>query len=94
VSVDDRLARWAQRDAAIGLDAELTEARAALSARDAEIADLRQRNEQLSQRLAQLAGERDHLARQVGSSHRRPLWRWVYLRARAVAGKLVRALEA
>jgi hypothetical protein len=94
VSVDDRLARWAQRDAAIGLDAELTEARAALSARDAEIADLRQRNEQLAQRVAQLVTERDRLARQAGTSHRRPLWRWAYLRARAVAGKVLRALES
>jgi hypothetical protein len=94
VSVDDRLARWAQRDAAIGLDAELTEVRAALAARDAEIADLRQRNEQLAQRVAQLATERDLLSRQVGTSHRRPLWRWAYLRARAVAGKVLRALES
>jgi hypothetical protein len=94
VSVDDRLARWAERDAAIGLDAELTEARAALAARDAEIADLRQRNEQLAQRVTQLTAERDRLAGQVGTMHRRPLWRWAYTRARSLAGRVLRALES
>jgi hypothetical protein len=94
VSVEDTLARWAQRDAAIGLDAELAETRTALAASQAEVTDLRQRNEQLAQRVAQLTAERDVLARQVGAAHRRPAWRWAYRRGRALAAKVARRIGA
>ena len=68
--VDEKLARWAQRDAAIGLDAELNETRVALTARDDEIVDLRARNERLAQNVAQLVTERDALARQIQTLQR------------------------
>jgi hypothetical protein len=91
MSVDETLARWAQRDAAIGLDAELAEVRLALEGRDSEIADLRQRNEQLAQRVAQLVTERDGLSRQVAALQRPPLSHRVYRRARSFAGRALRA---
>jgi chromosome segregation ATPase len=88
--VVETLARWAQRDAAIGLDAELTEARAALAARDTEIADLRERNERLAQHVAQLVTERDTAVRQVAALGRPPLGRRVASRAQALAARLTR----
>jgi hypothetical protein len=91
MSVDDTLARWAQRDAAIGLDAELAEVRVTLAARDSEIADLRERNGRLAQRVAQVVTERDGLARQVAALQRPPMSQRVYRRARSFAGRVVRA---
>jgi cell division protein FtsB len=91
--VDQTLARWAQRDAAIGLDAELAEVRVALAARDAEIADVRQRNERLAQRVAQLVTERDALARQVATLQTPSVSGRVYRRARSTAGRLLRPLR-
>jgi hypothetical protein len=82
---DAKLARWAQRDAAIGLAAELTEVRVTVSARETEVADLRERNERLAQRVAQLVTERDGLARRLAKLERTPLSRRVYRRARLVA---------
>jgi FtsZ-binding cell division protein ZapB len=93
VSVDETLARWAQRDAAIGLDAELAEVRVALAAHDSEIADLRERNERLAQRVAQLVVERDGLARQVASLQRPVVTQRVYRRARSLAGRVVRSVR-
>ena len=93
MSVDDVLARWAQRDAAIGLDAELAESRVLLDARNAEIADLRERNERLAQRVAQLVTERDSLAQQVASLRRAPVLQRVYRRCRSVAGRVVRKVR-
>jgi hypothetical protein len=88
--VAQRLARWEQRDAAIGLHAELTEARAGLAARDNEIVDLRERNQGLAQRVAQLVTERDRLARQVDRLSRPPRWRSI---ARRVAARAARAVR-
>ena len=94
VSIDERLARWAQRDAVIGLDAELVEARVALGTRDAEIGDLRERNERLAQRVAQLVTERDGLARQVSSLQRPPVTERMYRKFRSLAGLvLVRSVR-
>lgn len=84
------LARWAERDAAIGLDAELTEAHLALATRDAEIVDLRERNQRLAQHVAQLVTERDALARQITALRREPTWQRLRRRARSVGGRLVR----
>ena len=86
--VEATLARWTQRDAAIGLDAELGEVKLALAARDAEIADLRHRNERLAQRVAQLVAERDALANQVASLQRPPLSRRIYRRARSTVARI------
>jgi hypothetical protein len=91
MSIDETLARWAQRDAAIGLDAELAEVRLALGARDGEVADLRERNERLAQRIAQLVNERDGLARRVADLERPPISQRIYRRARSLAGRVVRA---
>lgn len=85
------LARWARRDAAIGLDAELAEVRHALAVRDAEVVDLRERNERLAQRVAQLVTERDWLARRIAALERLPLTRRVYRRARSLAVRAMRA---
>ncbi len=75
--VDEKLARWAQRDAAIGLDAELNAARGALTARDDEIVDLRARNERLAQNVSQLMTERDALARQIDALKAQPRWQQI-----------------
>ncbi|HSB86277.1 MAG TPA: hypothetical protein VLD86_08215, partial [Ilumatobacteraceae bacterium] len=55
-----RLARWTERDAAIGVAAEAEQLRAKLAERDAEVADLRARLVNLANRVGQL--EADNLA--------------------------------
>jgi hypothetical protein len=90
--VADRLARWAERDAAIGLAAELREARLALAEGATSIADLRERNERLAQQVAQLVTERDRLATQVASLERPTFGSRVYRRIRSTAGRVVRRL--
>lgn len=89
-SVQNTLARWEQRDAAIGLDAEISELRIALSAGDTATADLRERNERLAQRVAQLVTERDVLARKLAALERPPFSRRLYGRARRTASRVVR----
>jgi hypothetical protein len=90
--VSRTLARWAERDAAIGLDAELHEVRIASAAHAAEIVDLRARTEHLAQRVSQLVTERDALARQVAVLGRPPLARRINRLARAVARRSVSAV--
>jgi hypothetical protein len=85
-----RLARWAERDAAVGLDAELTQVRHRLTERDAEVRDLRARVEQLGNRVTQLELERSALQHQVVALQRVPLSRRVYRKARSVAGRALR----
>lgn len=82
-----RLARWAQRDAVVGLDAEREQLTVALAARDAELANLRARNEQLAQRAAQLAVDADQLRHQVAALQRAPFTRRVYRRVRHLAAR-------
>lgn len=77
------LARWAARDAAIGLAAELEQVQARLADRDREVANLRERGERLAQRVAQLTAERDRLQHEVAGL-RRPSF------ARRAVGKAVR----
>ena len=89
-SVEDRLARWADRDAAVGLDAELHEVRQQLAARDGTIRDLSVRLEQLGNRITQLELERAGLQHQVVALQRAPLGRRIYRTARAIAGRSVR----
>jgi predicted nucleic acid-binding Zn-ribbon protein len=85
-----RLARWAERDAAVGLDAELTQVRHRLTESDAEVRDLRARVEQLGNRVTQLELERSALQHQVVALQRVPLSRRVYRKARSVAGRALR----
>ncbi|MCU1359277.1 MAG: hypothetical protein JWN99_566 [Ilumatobacteraceae bacterium] len=66
--------------------------RTAMSARDTEVADLRERNERLAQRVAQLVTERDQLARRVAALDRPPLTDRLYRRARSTAGRVARRL--
>ncbi len=82
-----RLARWAERDAVVGLDAEREQLALALAAREAEVADLRARNEQLAQRAAQLAIDADALRHQVAALQRPALTRRVYRRLRTLAAR-------
>lgn len=84
---DEQLARWAERDAAVGLAAELDQVRGDLAARDAEIADLRARNEQLAQRVTQLRAERDHVSRVNRRLQKPSIPRRVVHRLRWLAGK-------
>ena len=88
--VDEKLARWAQRDAAIGLDAELNEARVALTARDDEIVDLRARNERLAQNVSQLMTERDALARQIEALKVQPRWQQISRRVVSAGARISR----
>ena len=88
--VDEKLARWALRDAAIGLDAELTETRHALAARDDEVVDLRARNERLAQHIAQLVTERDALARQIEALKAQPRWRRISRRVMSAGARVSR----
>ncbi len=85
-----RLARWAERDAVVGLDAELGQVRHQLTERDAEVRDLRARVEQLGNRVTQLELERSALQHQVVALLRVPLSRRVYRKARSVAGRALR----
>jgi hypothetical protein len=87
-----RLARWAERDAVVGLDAELDQTRHQLAERDAEVRDLRARLEQLGNRLAQLELERSALQHRVVASQRPPTSRRVYLTTRRTAGRVLRGL--
>ena len=86
---EQRLARWAERDAVVGLDAELTEARAQLAERDAEISALRIRNSELANRVTQVAIERDSLRRRLDASAAPSLARRVYRKLRSLVGRLL-----
>ena len=86
---EQRLARWAERDAVVGLDAELHQARAALAARDEEIAALRRRNTELADRVTQVGIERDAYRRRLDSLGRPSLARRIYRRLRSLVGRVL-----
>jgi len=86
---EQRLARWAERDVVVGLDAELHEARAIIGERDAEVAALKARNTQLANQVAQLSVERDAQRRRQVSSTQPSFARRVYRRLRSIVGRLV-----
>jgi hypothetical protein len=86
---EQRLARWAQRDAVVGLDAEVRQLRAALADRDGQVATSRERSEQLANRITQLEIERDALRQRVATSERPALTRRVYRRARSAAARVL-----
>lgn len=87
---EQRLARWAERDAVVGLDAELAQVRHQLAEREADVRDLRTRCEQLGNRVTQLELERNALQHQVVALGRVPVARRAYGKARRVAGRLIR----
>jgi cell division protein FtsB len=82
-----RLARWTERDAAIGLVAEVEQLRATIVERDREIANLRERCAQLGQRVAGLEVERNGLAGAVSRAQRPSIARRLYRRARRLAAR-------
>lgn len=86
---EQRISRWAERDAVVGLDAELRQARTALSDRDVQLATLRERCEELANRLTQIEIERDALRRRVVASGRPPMGRRMYRRARSMATRVL-----
>jgi hypothetical protein len=85
-----RLARWTERDAAIGNVAEVEQLRALLAGRDREIANLRERAAQLGLRVTALELERNRLARLVAHAQRPSLGGRLIRRGRAVAARVLR----
>lgn len=85
-----RLSRWAERDAVVGLSAELEQVAAQLLERDREVVNVRERAANLAQRVAQLTVERDRLHHQVQTLQRPSFASRAYRRARRVAGRLLR----
>jgi len=90
VSPDARIALWAERDAAIGAAAEHEQVRHLLAARDAEIADLRQRVAHSTHTIGELQGERERLVRMVDALRRPPAAERL---TEAVKGKLRAAVS-
>jgi hypothetical protein len=85
-TIDERLARWADRDAVVGLDAQLMQVRQVLADRDGEVAELRVAST-ARQPGHQLQLERT-LQHRVIALQRMPLTQRVYRKARSVAGAL------
>jgi regulator of replication initiation timing len=81
----ERLARWADADAAIGVVAEAEQLRAQLAERVAEIDDLRARLGQLVSRVAQVEADNAELRRAASRMSLGSLARRVYRRARSAA---------
>ena len=86
---EQRIARWAERDAAVGLEAELRQAQLALADRDAELAELRTRNAELANRVTQMSIDRDVLRRRLDAVGRPSFARRVYGKLRRIAGRLL-----
>ena len=89
-SPEARLARWTERDAAIGLVAEVEQLKAALEERERELANLRERCAQLGNRVSSLEVERNGLAASVERAQRPSIARRLYRRARSLAGRVLR----
>lgn len=86
---EQRIARWAERDAIVGLDAEAAQLRHQLTDRDAQIETLGSRCAQLANRVAQLEMERSALQHQLVSASQPTLTRRVYRRARSLAARMM-----
>lgn len=80
-----RLARWTDVDAAIGIAAEAEQLRARLGERSAEIDDLRARLAQLTSKVAQLEAANAELRHTAGRVPLTVLARRVYRRGRSAA---------
>ena len=85
-----RLDRWRDRDAAIGLNAEADQLRAAVAERDLQLADMRERINHLAQQNAQLTQQRDQFARRANAVAQPPVSGRVYRGVRRFTGKLLR----
>jgi hypothetical protein len=81
----ERLARWTDADAAIGLVAEAEQLRGQLTERVIESDDLRARLDQLVNRVAQLEADNAELRRAAGRMGVGTVARKVVRRARSVA---------
>jgi len=88
--IAERLARWHDRDAAIGLAAELEQVRTRLAERELDVANLGERGERLAQRVAQLTAERDRLQHRIDALQRPSFASRAYRKARRLAGRALR----
>jgi multidrug resistance efflux pump len=88
-SPTERIARWTDTDAAIGIAAEAEQLRARLAERVTEIDDLKARLAQLGSRVAQLEADNAELRRVASRPSIGSLVRRVYRRLRSAAGSLV-----
>ena len=86
-SPEQRLARWTNTDAAIGIAAEAEQLRAQLSTKVDELDDLRARLAQLANRVAQLEADNAELRQSAGRVPLTILARRVYRRGRSAAAK-------
>jgi chromosome segregation ATPase len=86
----ERLERWRERDAAVGLSAEADQLRAAVAERELQIADMRERINRLAQQNAQLTQQRDQLANRANVSPRPSTAGRVYRGVRRLTGKVLR----
>ena len=86
-SPEQRLARWTNTDAAIGIAAEADQLRAQLSTKVGELEDLRARLAQLANRVAQLEADNAELRHSAGRVPRTVLARRAYRRGRSAAAK-------
>ena len=94
-SPEARVARWTERDAAIGAHAEVEQLRAILAERDREVANLRERATQLAHNVTSLQLERnrlDALLAQVPPPPPPPPPPSVARRVRSFAGRILRRL--
>ena len=85
-----RLARWTETDAAIGVAAEAEQLRARLAERSAKVDDLKARLGQLTNRVAQLEAENADLRRTASRVPPGVFARRVYRRLRSAAARRLR----
>ena len=85
-----RIARWTDRDAAIGTAAERDELRERLAEREREVADLRERLVHLTNANGQLQSEKTRLVALVQRAGPGSFGGRVYRSARRTAGKVLR----
>lgn len=89
-SPDGRLARWAERDAAIGLAAEVDQLTSQLAERDRELVNLRERAERLAQHVSQLTISRDRLHQHAQQLQRPSFAGRVYRKLRRIIGRVLK----
>ncbi len=85
----ERIARWTDTDAAIGVAAEAEQLRARLAERVTEIDDLKARLGQLGSRVAQLEADNAELRRAASRPSLGSLARRVYRKLRSVVAGLL-----